>query len=126
MEEILESIMDKIEYTDREKFFVLLTKCIMVNNDSGRSTYATQDNLIFHFQSFFKGFSEFVNHFGKDKKYISGVHALTIITDELGYELEPAEAFILYHIRELGKFRLREDKLLSELKALLLLYSPNN
>ena len=65
----------------------------------------------------FKGFRDFQNFYGRDKKYRAAVHALSIIFEELGIEIEPEECFILYHPKDLGKFRKKTD-LKKELKDL--------
>ena len=116
MNETYENICEKIAFNRKDEFHKLLTKSIHVSNDSGKSTYAVHDNVIFKMNVFFKGFSPFHNEIAKGKSYEAGVHALSVIFEELAVEVEKEECFILFHIRNLGKFRLREDKLLKELK----------
>ncbi len=118
MEEIFENILDKIEFKKQQKFAELLPKCIHISSDSSKSTYAIYENLIFKLDTFFKGFENFQNEFGRDKKYIAACHALGAIFEELGFDIEKEELFILYHIRDLGKFRKREKDLHDELKKL--------
>lgn len=115
MQESIDRIVEKLEFKNPEKFGQLLSKCIVVSEDSSKSSYAVHENVQFKLDVFFKGFSPWNNAFGKEKKYESGVAALSTIFDELGVEVEKSECFILFHIRDLGKFRMREDKLKNEL-----------
>ncbi len=116
MQETYENIIEKIEFKKKQNFEVLLRKSIHVSNDSSTSTYAEHPNIVFKLDTFFKGFPSFINEFGKDKKYLAGVHALSTILDELGVEIDPSECFLLFHIRDLGKFRKSEKDLIKELK----------
>lgn len=118
MQEVIENIVTNTEYTNEDKFKDLLAKCLKVSDESTKSTYAIHDNIMFKFADFMAGFRDFENHFGKDKKYKSGVHALSAITNELGFEFEDKELFILYHIKDLGKFRTKESKLFDELSKI--------
>lgn len=115
MQEVIESILENSKFEKEEKFKELLQKSLKVADESTKSTYAIYDNIIFKIETFFKNFEAFQNEFGKDKKYLAGVHALRIITDELGFEFEDQELFVLYHLKDLGKFKIREQKLEQEL-----------
>ena len=117
MEETIDAILEKIEFEKKDLFKILIQKCIHESSDSTISSYATHPNVIFKTEVFFKGFPTFINEFGKDKKYVAGVHALMVILEELGIEIEKEECFILFHIRNAGKFKIKETKLLEELKS---------
>ena len=118
MPEDIENIVEKIGFVKKEDFRILLQKSIHISNDSSNSEDLENPNIIFKLDTFFKGFPTFINEFGKDKKYESGVHALQTIFDQLGVEIEKEDLFILFHVRELGKFRIREEKLFKELTEL--------
>ena len=118
MDEVFENILLKIQFSKKELFLDLLKKCLHISNETTKSTYATHDNVAFKVDTFFAGFPTFINEFGKDKQYESAVEALSVICEEIGLEVEKSECFILYHIRDLGKFKLKEAKLLQELKVL--------
>lgn len=115
MQESIDRIVEKLNFKNSDKFGILLSKSIKVSGDSTKSTYAVHDNILLKLDVLFKGFSPWNNEFGKEKKYESGVEALSAIFEELGVEVDKSECFILFHIRELGKFRMREDKLKAEL-----------
>ena len=74
--------------------------------------------MVFKLDSFFKGFAPFKNEFGREKVYESGVEALSCIFDELGVNLSKQECFLLFHLRDAGKFRVKESTLLEEVKDL--------
>jgi hypothetical protein len=116
MEETIENIVEKVNFSKKQLFGEFLAKCIHVSNDSTKSTYAIHDNMAFLISEFFKGFSSFQNEYGKDKKYLAGVEALMAICEELGVDIDKEECFIMYHLRDLGKFRMKESKLFDELK----------
>lgn len=118
LSEAFENILEKIEFKKHQQFAEFLPKLIHVSNDSSKSTYAMYNNMVFKLDEFFKGMPNFQNEFGKDKKYLAGVHVLRAITDELGFELDDEELFMIYHLRDLGKFRKREKDLHDELKKL--------
>ncbi|WP_412463184.1 hypothetical protein [Halobacteriovorax sp. RT-2-6] len=118
LQETLEEILERVEFKKMDQFEELLHKCIHVSNDSSKSTYAIYENMVFKLDAFFKGFVNFQNEFGKDKKYIAAVHALSAICYGLGIELEDEELFIIYHLKDQGKFRKREKDLHAELKNL--------
>ncbi|MDB9787029.1 hypothetical protein OAB57_02900, partial [Bacteriovoracaceae bacterium] len=60
----------------------------------------------------------FVNDLGKDRKYEMGVNLLEVILSELELKNDRTECFILFHLRDLGKFRIKEAKLHQELMSL--------
>lgn len=115
MEEIIERICANVEYKNADKFKDLVYKNLKVADEAEKSTYAVHDNLMFKFSDFFTGFRDFENELGKDKKYLSAVNALRAITDELGFDFEDKHLFVLYHLKDLGKFKIRESKLYKEL-----------
>ena len=115
MPEDIENIIAKINFEKKEEFKLLLEKSIHVSTDSSNDELLKNPNIIFKMDTFFKGFPLFINEFGKDKKYEAGSHALMTIFEVLGVEIEKQDCFILFHIRDLGKFRIREEKLYKEL-----------
>lgn len=117
MEEIVERISDNLTFKHQDKFKDLLFKNLKVADDAEKSTYAIHDNLKFNFHDFFIGFKHFENELGKDKKYTCAIDVLKEITDELGFEFEDSHLFVLYHLKDLGKFKIRESKLYSDLET---------
>lgn len=115
MEETIANILEKIEFQKKTSFGKLLEKSLGIAHADTKSTYAVHENVVFRVNELFKGFSSYINEFGKDKKYEAGVHALMTICEELAVDIEKEECFILFHLRDLGKFRKKESELLNEL-----------
>lgn len=115
MPEDIDNIIANIKFEKKEEFKLLLEKSIHVSTDSSNDEILKNPNIIFKMDTFFKGFPLFINEMGKDKKYVAGVHALMTIFEQLGVEIEEQDCFILFHVRNLGKYRIREEKLYQEL-----------
>lgn len=115
MPEDIDNIVANINFVKKDEFKLLLEKSIHVSNDSSNDELLENPNIIFKMDTFFKGFPLFINEHGKDKKYEAGCHALMTIFEALGVEIEKQDCFILFHVREIGKFRIREEKLYKEL-----------
>ena len=118
MEEI-ENIVEKISFTKKSSFSDFLAKCIKpyVNPDeSDRESQRTFRSIIFNLDFFLKNFAPFINEHGKDKKYEAGVEALYLISEEIKLDLDESDCFILFHLRDLGKFRIKQSKLYEELQ----------
>ena len=118
MNETYDLICERIPFTRKDEFMKLITRTIYTSSDTSKSTYAIHDNVLFKLSEFLKGFSPFNNELGKGNSYEAAVQALMIIFEELGVDIEKEECFILFHIKDLGKFRMREEKLFKELTEL--------
>ena len=116
--DIINNIAVKANFKNKDAFKGFLSKCIHFSNDSARSTYTVFENMVFKIDAFFKGFAPFKNEFGKDRFYEAGVEAFSCIFDELGIDLSKEECFLLYHLRDAGKFRIKESEFLEEIKKL--------
>jgi len=116
--EIITNIVTKANFKNKDAFKAFVSKCLHFSNDSSKSTYAVFENMVFKVDTFFKEFSPFKNEFGRDKIYEAGVEAFSCIFDELGIDLSKEECFLLYHLRDVGKFRVKESVFLEEVKAL--------
>lgn len=118
MLEIVENIREKISFEKKEAFSKHLNRCIEYVKGTEEGHASNFTSVIFKMDQFFKGFSPFISECGKDKKYEAGVEALSLIFEELGVEMEKSECFILFHLRGLGKFKIKESKLYEELRSL--------
>jgi hypothetical protein len=118
MQETIENIVEKVSFDKKEKFATFLNRCIMASTDTAKSTYAIHENVLFKTDVFFEGLAKFLNEVTKDKKLPLGVETLAIVFDELGFDLDKEDAFLLYHLRDLGKFKIKDTKLKQELKGL--------
>lgn len=116
--EVYENILEKSKFDKVDKFEKLLKSSITEVWDQEKEPDPRFQCISFKLAVFFEGFTAFQNFYGKEKKYIAGVEGLQLIFDELQVEVDESECFILYHIRDLGKFRKRESELLKELTNL--------
>lgn len=116
MHEIKDLILERLNIEKKEKITRLLNNCLKIGINADKREHATSDEVIFKMENFFKGLPAALNEVPKDKKEAVTFHTIEVVLDELGLEVEKEECFILYHIRNLGKFRMKEDKLLAELK----------
>jgi hypothetical protein len=121
MQEVIDNITEKIRFQKKEAFSQFLNKCIHIYKPvkyDEREELRDYKSVVFKLNTFFKNFSPFQSEFGTDKKYEAGVEALYVISDELGIEIDKSECFILFHLRDQGKFKIKEEKLFKELKSL--------
>jgi hypothetical protein len=121
MNEIIQNIMGKVSFETNEYFSSFLTDCIKVSDDSSKSTYAIYENILFKMDAFQEGMSKYTNKVGgisKEKKFFLTIECLDVTLNELGLEIEKEDAFIIHHLRNLGKFKIREAKLRDQLNGL--------
>jgi hypothetical protein len=118
MQEVIQAIVDRVQFENKEKVQSFLNTCIKVSKDSNISTYAVHDNVHFKTYDFFKGLNKLTNDITKDKRLAISVDTLSVALEELGIELDPGEVFIVYHLRDQGKFRMKESKLKEQLKGM--------
>ncbi|OUR99566.1 hypothetical protein A9Q84_00670 [Halobacteriovorax marinus] len=115
MKELIQTILDRIEIEKKEKLTRLLNKCIKIGIDADKLEHATADQVIFKMETFFRGLPGALNEIPKGERQALTFKIMEIIFEELGLEVDKDECFILYHIRDLGKFRVKETKLFDEL-----------
>lgn len=118
MQEIVKNILEKVSFEQKSRFSTFLNKSLSISYDTPTNTYSSHENVLFITDVFFQGLSKFSNCLPKDQKVIKGVETLLILFEELGFDISPQEAFIFFHLRSLGKFKIKEDKLKNELKSL--------
>ncbi len=121
MQEVIDAIVKNANFNNKENLRSFLNNCIYQyynENEADKESQREYKSVVFKLSYFYKNFSPFVNAYGKDKKYDAGVEALFCIAQELKIEIDKSECFILFHLRNLGKFKIKESKLLMELKGL--------
>ncbi|MGK0367349.1 MAG: hypothetical protein ACI9QD_000483 [Thermoproteota archaeon] len=116
MQETIQVITEKVPLARKEKVSSLLKRCIRESKDTSKSTYAIHENILFKIDTFFIELSKVLNDIPKAQRIPLGVETLRIVLEELGVDIIKEEAFILYHLRDLGKFKIRDTKLKQELK----------
>lgn len=118
MHELLQKIVDRSSIEKKEKFAEYLNKCIKITTDNGNSTYGVHHLVEFRTTLFFELLAKISNAIANDKKLLLGVETLKIVLEELGFEVEPEDAFILFYLRDLGKFKIKDVKLREQLKGI--------
>ena len=66
---------------------------------------------------FLKEFPKTLNGIKHSELYAKGADLLCLILNTLNVEITKEECFIFFHIREIGKFRTKEDIVFKELKS---------
>ena len=117
MQETIQNIIERVNFEKKDNFSRFLYACIKDSHDTAKSTYAIHNNILFKTAVFFEGLAKVSNEVPKEKKLLLGVETLVIVFDELGIEIEKEDAFILFHLRDLGKFKIKDKKLLAQLKG---------
>lgn len=123
MKEIINSILEKIDYPKKEKLSKVLVNSIEYFQITEKETTRTHRSILFRTDVFFKEFGVLAGAYDKGRKYEVVANALYVICDELDIRIDEKDCFILFHLRDLGKFKIREEKLLGELKKLWQQYS---
>lgn len=121
IEEVIQNIVDNANFKKKDEFHNFIKKCVFQffrKEEADKESTRQFKSIIFKLDVFFKNFTPFQNEFGKDKIYVAGVEALYVIANELKIEVDKSDLFIVFHLRNLGKFRIKEEKLLTELKEL--------
>ena len=118
MQEIINNIVVKLPFEKKDKVVQLLSRCIKESLDSGKRTTATYENVVVMVEPLLDALSKFLNDVPKANKLPFGVESVFIIFNELGLEIDQEDAFFIYHLRDLGKFKIRGTKLKQELDIL--------
>lgn len=118
MHELLQRIVDRSSIEKKEKFAEYLTKCLKITTDNGNSSHGVHHMVEFKTNLFFESLAKVSNAIPNDKKLLLGVETLKIVLEELGFAVEPEDAFILFHLRALGKFKIKDVKLREQLQGI--------
>lgn len=112
MERLFENIIERINLKESEYLKNLLKNSIKRFKED-------KPDIYFGIVTFLQGSSTLRNgSYQNNNKYETELFAFKVVCDELGFALEDEECFVLFHLRNLGKFKIKEDKLLQELKTL--------
>lgn len=117
LDEVYSEIYENVDFTAMDKFEVLIGKTIkkaIIEREDNPNIYS----VAFKFGELLDGLTFFASSKGKEHTMKLGSETLLTITQALQFELDPEEAFLLFHLRGLGKFRKRETDLHNELKKL--------
>ena len=122
LEEVYETILEKVDLTAKDKFESLIRKSITIAIIPEYDPKPNIETISFKFGPLLEGLDSFANSKGKDKTQILGTNLVTIILEALQFEVDESECFLIFQLRKLGKFRKRESEFLAELKKLWKIY----
>lgn len=118
LKDVYTEILDKVNVSATDKFEALLTQSITIAIIPDYDPKPNLETISFKFGKLLDGLERFSKHSDMEKALIHGTDTLLAILDGLQFKVDESEAFLLYQLRKLGKFRKREKDLLDELKKL--------
>lgn len=117
LEEVYAEIFEKTQFSSHDKFDTLIKSTItraIIENDRRPDMIS----ISFKFGTLLAQLNPFASSTGKENTLKLGTETLLAITNALQFELEESEAFLLFQLRQVGKFRKKESDLHNELKKL--------
>ncbi len=118
LEELFSNILEKVDFTAMDKFEALLrktiTRAVLLDHDPKPDI----TNVSLKLSVLLEGLIPFASSKGKESTLSLGTETFLTITNVLQFELDESEAFLMFHLRRLGKFRKRETDLFNELTPL--------
>lgn len=95
----------------------LLSNCFTIVKDSIEEKGSDMADVQFFVMKFFKELPRTLNGIKRSELYEKGAKLLCLIFNKLDVDVTEQECFVLFHFRELGKFRTKEKKVFNELKV---------
>lgn len=118
LEEVYNTILDKVDVTATDKFEKLLQESITVAFLPEHDPKPGIETISFKFGQLLEGLDRFSRYQDKDKALVHGTENLLAVLEGLQFEIDESECFLLYQLRKIGRFRKREKDLSAELKML--------
>ena len=113
--DIKEKILEKIELKSTVSLSQLITKNFKTERMLNSMELATPVT-IFRIQHFLRGLSSIVSEFKKQEAMSAIVKIIQTVFEQWEYEFTEQECFVIYHLKDLGKFRLKDDKFYTQLE----------
>lgn len=115
MSTLKEQIIERLEIKNEVGLSHLLTNCMVVHKMLNNMVL---DNPVTEFKipKFLQGIKPILNEVSKKEFMLNVVEIIKIVFDSFDYELSDEEIFILYSLRDLGRFKIKDSKLLSDLE----------
>lgn len=114
---IVEYAVENKLITNEKNFKRLVSKNFSLIKDSVKEKGEDLADLHFKVLAFTKDLPACFNGIKRSELYLKAAEILYFMFNELSIEVEKEECFIFFHFRELGKFRMKEDKVFEELKS---------
>jgi hypothetical protein len=116
IEDLHREIIESVDFTAMDKFTELIQKSVTPAFIAGEDN-PNMESISLKLGILLEGLSFFANSKGKELSMKVGADTLLSIVQALQFEMDPEEAFLLFSLRNLGKFRKKESDLHKELKA---------
>lgn len=121
MNEILTKIQEvAIEnklISNEKNFKRLLHKNFSIVKDSIEEKGEELADVHFKIAPFMKDLPACFNGIKRSELYKTAAEVLYLIFSEFSVEIEKEECFVWFHFREIGKFRMKEEQVMNDLKA---------
>lgn len=114
--DIKQAILDEVELKNVSALSQLITENLK-NQRELNSMQLDKPVVEFRIQHFLRGLKPLVSEFKKTEAMDAITKIISTLLGQWEYDLSPQECFVLYHIRDLGKFRLKDDKLFAQLQT---------
>ena len=95
----------------------LLNTTFSIVSDSIEEKGYEMADVQFQIAKFLKELPKSINGIKRSELYAKGADLLCLLFNSLNVEITKEECFIFFHLRELGKFRTKEDIVFKELKS---------
>ena len=108
-------ILDKIELKNTTALSQLITQNFRTQrmlNSMDLDNPATE----LRFQHFLRGLRQLVSEYKIKEGMDVMITIIETTFDAWGYEISRQECFLLYHLKDLGKFRIKDDKYFSQME----------
>jgi hypothetical protein len=116
MSNIKANILEKLELKNEKSLSWLLDECIN-RKTALNKVPGEEDTFEFRYQKFLKGMDTILNGQGKNNAPHVAVKILITVMEEFKIDISEEEAFIIYNLRDLGKFKEKDKKLFGNLKG---------
>jgi len=111
-----QEILERIELGNETGLAHLIQNSMTVRRMLNGMTLI-EPRVEFKLQTFFQGLKPILNEIPKKESTRKAIEIIQVTFDVFGFELSLEECAVLYELKELGKFRIKDDKLLADLET---------
>ena len=112
---MIEQVLNGIVLKNEQKFMSHLNQCL---TSIKRLNSMEVDHAVYELQiqKFLRGLGPLLSEFKNKDRMSIIINLIKNLFAFYEYELEPEECYILYHLKDLGKFRIKDDTLFNDLQ----------
>lgn len=115
--DLKEKILEKIEIKNEMALSTLLNKNLTLQRNLNSMTLE-KPVVEFKIQHFLRGLDSIVSEMKKQDAMEAKMLIIQTLFENWDYSLSLPECFVIYQLRDLGKFRLKDDKFMQQLTPL--------